>query len=144
MVESGTSSPLALLQRALTPPVPLVSSCQVQVLLDSMLGLVDLDVDLLLRVGELAHVPVRSGREGEVLAVDAKFGAHSLLDAEIPGMNVGEKKSVVIEPDLAYGPVNPEAKQSVPRGDIPAEIPLEVGLLHDLLGTGFRIQKPLQ
>lgn len=50
------------------------------------------------------------------------------LDAELPGMNVGEKKSIVIEPDLAYGPVNPEAKQSVPRGDIPDSIPLEVGL----------------
>jgi peptidylprolyl isomerase len=50
------------------------------------------------------------------------------LDAEIPGMNIGDKKSVVIEPDLAYGPVNPEAKQSVPRADIPDEIPLEVGL----------------
>lgn len=50
------------------------------------------------------------------------------LDSEIPGMNVGEKKTVVIEPEQAYGPVNPDAKQAVPRSDIPAEIPLEVGL----------------
>ena len=50
------------------------------------------------------------------------------LDCEIPGMNVGDTKSVVIEPDLAYGPIHPDAKQAVPRADIPAEIPLEVGL----------------
>ena len=50
------------------------------------------------------------------------------LDSEIPGMSVGEKKTVVVAPEQAYGPVNPDAKQSVPRADIPAEIPLEVGL----------------
>ena len=50
------------------------------------------------------------------------------LDSEIPGMTVGDKKTVVIEPEQAYGPINPDAKQAVPRGDIPDEIPLEVGL----------------
>ena len=49
------------------------------------------------------------------------------LDCELPGMNVGDKKSVRIEPDLAYGPVNPDAQQAVPRADIPKEIPLEIG-----------------
>ena len=49
------------------------------------------------------------------------------LDCEIPGMNVGDEKSVRIEPDLAYGPVNPDAQQAVPRADIPKEIPLEIG-----------------
>jgi len=50
------------------------------------------------------------------------------LDSEIPGMNIGEKKTVVVEPEDAYGPVDPDAKQPVPRADIPDEIPLEVGL----------------
>ena len=27
----------------------------------------------------------------------------------------------------AYGPVNPEARQDVPRASIPAEIPLDIG-----------------
>ena len=49
------------------------------------------------------------------------------LDCEIPGMTVGEKKSIVIEPAQAYGPVNPDAKQDVPRGDIPENIPLDIG-----------------
>ena len=50
------------------------------------------------------------------------------LDREIPGMSVGDTKTVVIEPDDAYGQVNPAARQAVPRAEIPAEIPLEVGL----------------
>ena len=50
------------------------------------------------------------------------------LDAEIPGMKVGDTKTVVVEPDQAYGPVVPDAKQTVPRTDIPDSIPLEVGM----------------
>ena len=49
------------------------------------------------------------------------------LDAAIPGMTVGEKKTVNIPCDQAYGPVNPDMRQQVPRADIPAEIPTEVG-----------------
>jgi peptidylprolyl isomerase len=50
------------------------------------------------------------------------------LDREIPGMSVGDTKKVVIAPEDAYGPVHPEAKQAVPRADIPDHIPLEIGL----------------
>ncbi|MDA7424958.1 FKBP-type peptidyl-prolyl cis-trans isomerase [Thalassococcus lentus] len=50
------------------------------------------------------------------------------LDRAIPGMEVGEKKVVNIAADDAYGQPNPQAMQTVPRGDIPADIPLEVGL----------------
>ncbi|WP_425098009.1 FKBP-type peptidyl-prolyl cis-trans isomerase [Tropicibacter sp. S64] len=50
------------------------------------------------------------------------------LDKAIPGMTVGEKKKVEIPADEAYGQPNPEATQSVPREQIPADIPVEVGL----------------
>ncbi|KQI67265.1 peptidylprolyl isomerase [Loktanella sp. 3ANDIMAR09] len=50
------------------------------------------------------------------------------LDVAMPGMSVGDEKKVEIPSDQAYGPVNPEARQDVPRADIPAEIPLEEGL----------------
>ena len=50
------------------------------------------------------------------------------LDAEIPGMKVGDSKTVVVEPDQAYGQIMPDAKQTVPRADIPDSIPLEVGM----------------
>ncbi|OSP55445.1 peptidylprolyl isomerase [Pseudoruegeria sp. SK021] len=50
------------------------------------------------------------------------------LDKVLPGMTVGDTKSVTIVPEEAYGPVNPQARQAVPRTDIPDNIPLEVGL----------------
>lgn len=50
------------------------------------------------------------------------------LDKAIPGMEVGEKKTVQVPADEAYGQSNPEAKQDVPRGEIPPEIPLELGM----------------
>lgn len=49
------------------------------------------------------------------------------LDVAIPGMVVGEKKVVKIGADDAYGQLNPEMRQAVPREGIPADIPLEVG-----------------
>jgi len=49
------------------------------------------------------------------------------LDVALPGMTVGEKKTVKIECKEAYGPVNPEMRQAIPREGIPADIPVEVG-----------------
>ena len=49
------------------------------------------------------------------------------LDVALPGMEVGEKKVVKIASANAYGPLNPEMRQAVPREGIPADIPLEVG-----------------
>mgnify|MGYP005988522475 CR=1 FL=1 len=49
------------------------------------------------------------------------------LDAAIPGMVVGDKKLVEVPCALAYGDKNPDARQAVPRDQIPAEIPCEVG-----------------
>ena len=50
------------------------------------------------------------------------------LDKHLPGMNVGEQKTIVAEAAEAYGPRHDDAQQDVPREQIPAEIPLEVGL----------------
>lgn len=49
------------------------------------------------------------------------------LDNAIPGMEVGESKRVNVPADKAYGQVDPAARQSVPRDQIPADIPLEEG-----------------
>ena len=57
------------------------------------------------------------------------------LDVALPGMAEGEAKTVKIEPEQAYGPVHDDARQSVPRGDIPADIPLE-------MGTQLQVQTP--
>lgn len=49
------------------------------------------------------------------------------LDVALPGMEVGDTKKVQIPCDQAYGPLNPEMRQAVPREGIPDNIPLEVG-----------------
>lgn len=49
------------------------------------------------------------------------------LDVALPGMVVGDKKTVKIACQDAYGPLNPEMRQAIPREGIPADIPLEVG-----------------
>ena len=53
----------------------------------------------------------------------------------IPGMAVGEKKTVEVPAEDAYGAVQPEARQTVPRTEIPDHIPLE-------LGTPLQVQTP--
>lgn len=50
------------------------------------------------------------------------------LDKAIPGMAVGDKKVVEIPCAEAYGEVNPANRQAIPREQIPADIPLEMGL----------------
>ena len=57
------------------------------------------------------------------------------LDAAMPGMAVGEKKTVEVPSDEAYGPVDPNARQAVPRGEIPDDIPLDIG-------TQLQVQTP--
>ncbi|ASP35619.1 peptidylprolyl isomerase [Labrenzia sp. VG12] len=50
------------------------------------------------------------------------------LDRAIPGMKVGDEKTVRIEPDDAYGQHNPAARQAVPRSNIPENVPLQIGM----------------
>ena len=49
------------------------------------------------------------------------------LDAAIPGMVVGDKKTVQVPCAEAYGELNPDARQAIPRAEIPADIPLDPG-----------------
>ena len=51
------------------------------------------------------------------------------LDKAIPGMSVGDKQTVLVACDEAYGKADPDARQAVPRDQIPAEIPVEVGTM---------------
>ena len=57
------------------------------------------------------------------------------LDIAIPGMSVGDKKSVKVDCQDAYGSIHAEARQAVPRAEIPADIPLD-------LGTQLQVQTP--
>ena len=51
------------------------------------------------------------------------------LDRAIDGMAMGEQKTVTIPASDAYGDYQPEAKQDVPRDQIPADIPLDTGTM---------------
>ena len=44
------------------------------------------------------------------------------FDAALPGMAVGETKSITLTPDQAYGESNPEAITDVPKESFPARI----------------------
>ena len=57
------------------------------------------------------------------------------LDAAIPGMAVGDTKTVEVPSDQAYGPQHPEARQPIPRSQLPDDIPQEVG-------TRLQMQRP--
>ncbi len=57
------------------------------------------------------------------------------LDQAMPGMAVGDKKTVEVPADQAYGQPDPNAQQAVPRADIPEDIPLD-------LGTQLQVQTP--
>lgn len=49
------------------------------------------------------------------------------LDEALPGMEVGQSKTVEVQCADAYGPVVPEMRQDVPREGIPDDIPLDPG-----------------
>jgi FKBP-type peptidyl-prolyl cis-trans isomerase 2 len=55
------------------------------------------------------------------------------LEKELAGMTVGSEKKVTVKPEDAYGQVNPQAFQEVPKDKIPAEA-LKVGAV--LTATG--------
>lgn len=56
------------------------------------------------------------------------------FDDGVTGMAVGEKKTIHIPCEDAYGPINPAMMQDVPREQIPDEIPLELGMMLQMQG----------
>lgn len=50
------------------------------------------------------------------------------FDAAMPGMNLGEKKTINIAPEEGYGPRSEEAIIPFPKENIPADMKLEPGM----------------
>lgn len=50
------------------------------------------------------------------------------LDKALPGMSVGDTKTVEIAAEEAYGPYMDDARQEVPRSQIPPTIDLQEGM----------------
>jgi len=80
--------------------------------------------------GKLTDQSVFDSSEGRE-PLEFKVGAGQVIagmDAGMIGMAAGEKKVLEIPAMEAYGPINPEARQAIPRDNIPADIPLEIGI----------------
>ncbi len=56
------------------------------------------------------------------------------FDKAVTGMDVGDSQTVEIPADDAYGPVNPDGRQSFPRDKVPENIPLDIGTRLQLSG----------
>ncbi len=64
------------------------------------------------------------------------------FDAAIPGMLVGDKKTITIPAVEAYGEKSPEAMIEFPKENVPADMALEVGMqltLSDQNGQPFPV-----
>ncbi|MDG1431766.1 MAG: peptidylprolyl isomerase [Paracoccaceae bacterium] len=49
------------------------------------------------------------------------------FDVGVTGMKIGDKKTINIPCVEAYGELDPNARQDIPRDSIPADIPLDIG-----------------
>lgn len=64
------------------------------------------------------------------------------FDDGVTGMTVGEKKTVTIPADEAYGPVNPEMVLEMPKDRFPQDMQLENGMplmMSDQNGQQFQV-----
>ena len=62
--------------------------------------------------------------------LEFRLGAGMVIpgfEKAVTGMVVGDKKTVSIPPEDAYGPHNPDGQQPFPRSNIPDDVPLEIG-----------------
>ena len=65
------------------------------------------------------------------------------LDRALDGMATGEQKTVTIPAAEAYGDYNADARQAVPREQIPSDIPLDPGTMLQMQTPDGR-QVPVQ
>ena len=68
----------------------------------------------------------------EITIGDGDF--YAPLESALVGMSVGEKKSVTITPDDAFGDYDPENVFTVTRSELPEEISPEVGMGLEVTG----------
>ena len=64
--------------------------------------------------------------------LEFKAGSHQVIpgfEKALMGMKTGEKKSFKVNPEDAYGQVDPAALQSVPRSQLPAELTPKAGMM---------------
>lgn len=80
--------------------------------------------------GKLTNGTVFDSSEGRE-PLEFQLGSGMVIpgfDAGLTGMNVGEKKTITIPVEEAYGPVDEELVFEFPKSELPADIPFEVGM----------------
>ena len=81
--------------------------------------------------GTLSNGEVFDSSEGKE-PLDFIYGEGQIipgLESELQGMKVGEKKKIEkISPDKAYGPYMDEARQEVPKSQLPQDVELKEGM----------------
>ncbi|MFC1594389.1 peptidylprolyl isomerase [Candidatus Omnitrophota bacterium] len=60
------------------------------------------------------------------------------LENRIVGMRAGEEKTVVVPPEEAYGAINPDALQEVPRSALPPDFAPKIGMMLQMKGPDGR------
>ena len=55
------------------------------------------------------------------------------LEQALYGLQVGDEKTVLVPPELAYGELDPESVVTVKKEEFPEEIPLEPGILIEMM-----------
>ena len=71
---------------------------------------------------------LESSQEGEPLCY--LHGAHQIvpgLEQALTGLATGDEREVVVAPEGAYGPHDPEAVFAVPRAALPPDLQVQVG-----------------
>jgi FKBP-type peptidyl-prolyl cis-trans isomerase 2 len=89
-----------------------------------------------------------TGKLAEGIVFDSSIGAEPLefelgsgmvivgFDEGITGMTIGEKKTVNIPVEKAYGPSEVENIIRIPRAEIPADLEIEIGMILNMHQDG--------
>ena len=66
-------------------------------------------------------------------------GKHQIvpgLERNLTGLHVGDRKTIRVSPEEAYGPVNPKALQEVAKEKLPPDVPQKTGTLLEARNPG--------
>lgn len=91
--------------------------------------------------GTLADGSVFDSSEGRA-PLDVTLGSGQVIpgfEEALTGMKVGEKKTVTIPVDKAYGPHNAEMVMQIPANQIPPDLNPEIGQKLQVGGTGGEV-----
>lgn len=79
-----------------------------------------------------------SEKNGPIEYIQGKGTIIKGLEKRMEGLKVGDKQTIIVPAEEAYGKVNPNAFQEVPKSDIPKEIDLQAGQMMEVQDNNGR------